>query len=68
MFNVTDKNSLAAYTQVEDLDGILSTIAKKATLYGYRGEEALAEEMEGLYAHVVEEAEKRLEEILGRGL
>ncbi|KAF1344748.1 anaphase-promoting complex subunit 5-domain-containing protein [Delphinella strobiligena] len=57
-----------AYTQVEDLDGILSTIAKKATLYGYRGEEALAEEMEGLYAHVVEEAEKRLEEILGRGL
>jgi len=58
----------AAYTRVEDLDGVLATIAKKAMLYDYRGEEALAREMEEVYARTVEGAERRIEEMMGRNL
>ncbi|GAB7353578.1 hypothetical protein MBLNU459_g4004t2 [Dothideomycetes sp. NU459] len=55
----------AAYTQVDDLEGILETLGKKAMIFSYRGEDALVEEMETLYAHTVEEAEKREAETLG---
>lgn len=57
-----------AYTKVEDFNGRLNTLAKKATLYSFRGEEDLAREMEEMYALVVKEAEDRLEEMLGRVL
>ncbi|KAL1301515.1 hypothetical protein AAFC00_005758 [Neodothiora populina] len=57
-----------AYARVEDLDGVLATVARKAMLFAYKGEEALAEETEEVYAHVVAEAEKRTEELLGRNL
>lgn len=63
---ITILTTTIAYTRIEDFNGTLSAIAKKATLYGYRGETALEEEMEGLYAHVVRSSEERLGELLGK--
>lgn len=55
-----------AFTRAEDLDGLLETLGRKAMLFEYRGEEVLVEEMRSLYAHAVEEAERREGDMLGR--
>jgi len=47
--------AVSAYNKVEDVEGILSCLEKKAALFRYRGEESLAEEMDRMYdAHVTE--------------
>lgn len=56
----------SAFTQAEDLDGLLGTLGKKAMLFEYQGEYALVEEMEKLYVYTVEEAERREDKVLGR--
>lgn len=55
-----------AYAKMEDLNGTLDCLAKKAAVFAWRGEEALEEEMRALFEHTVEEAAKREEEMLGR--
>ncbi|KAF4548527.1 Anaphase-promoting complex subunit 5-like protein [Elsinoe fawcettii] len=53
------------FAQVEDLDGTLECLQKKIILFRYRGEEALAEEMEGMYAAELEESRRREREVTG---
>ncbi|OBW64292.1 MAG: WSC-domain-containing protein [Aureobasidium pullulans] len=48
-----------AYVKVEDLDGILESLMKKAMLYKHRDDEDMVEEMERLYNTTVQEAERR---------
>lgn len=55
----------AAYEKVEDLDGRLGCLEKKARLFRYRGEEALAEEIEKMYDQAVEQAQALENEIRG---
>ncbi|PNS19687.1 hypothetical protein CAC42_7531 [Sphaceloma murrayae] len=54
-----------AYAQLQHHDGTLECLQKKAMLFRYRGEETVAEEMEGMYAAVLEEGRKREREARG---
>ncbi|THZ73213.1 hypothetical protein D6C85_04225 [Aureobasidium pullulans] len=48
-----------AYVKVEDLDGTLESLMKKAMLYKHKDDEDMVEEMERLYNTTVQEAERR---------
>jgi anaphase-promoting complex subunit 5 len=48
-----------AYIKMEDLDGTLESLMKKAMLYKHRDDEDMVEEMERLYTSTVQEAERR---------
>ncbi|CAC9885498.1 unnamed protein product [Aureobasidium pullulans] len=45
--------------EVEDLDGTLESLMKKAMLYKHKDDEDMVEEMERLYNTTVQEAERR---------
>jgi anaphase-promoting complex subunit 5 len=53
---------------VEDLDGILDSLMKKAMLYKHRDDEDGIEEMERLYDSTVQEAERRQLAMQGQGV
>ncbi|PSK34827.1 hypothetical protein B9Z65_1410 [Elsinoe australis] len=53
------------FDKVRDLDGTLACLQKKALLFRFRGEEALAEEMERMYDAEVGEARRREREMRG---
>jgi anaphase-promoting complex subunit 5 len=57
-----------AYVKVEDLDGILDCLMKKAMLYKHRDDDDMIEEMERLYNSTVQEAERRQLAIQGQGV
>lgn len=57
-----------AFDRVEDLEGRLACLERKAAVFRYRGEEDLAGEMEGMVDALVEEKRQRLREIEERGL
>ena len=59
---------ITAYDRVEDVDGILSCLEKKSALFRYRGEDGLADEMDGMYDAEVAEMKKRENEARGTGL
>ncbi|KAI5209244.1 hypothetical protein AUEXF2481DRAFT_27990 [Aureobasidium subglaciale EXF-2481] len=48
-----------AYIKVEDLDGTLESLMKKAMLYKHRDDEDMVEEMDRLYNSTVQEAERK---------
>ncbi|KAG8624236.1 hypothetical protein KVT40_007303 [Elsinoe batatas] len=54
-----------SFAQVEDLDGTSECLQKKIVLFRYRKEEALAEEMERMYAAEVEGWRRREREAVG---
>lgn len=62
---ITDKNT-TAYVKVEDLEGILESLMKKAMLYKHKDDEDMVEEMDRLYNSTVQEAEKRESAMQGR--
>jgi anaphase-promoting complex subunit 5 len=53
---------------VEDLDGILDSLMKKAMLYKHKDDEDMIEEMERLYNSTVQEAERRQLAMQGQGV
>lgn len=55
-----------AYVKVEDLDGILDSLTKKAVLYKHKDDEDMIEEVERLYNSTVQEAERR--QLEGQGV
>jgi len=57
-----------AYVKVEDLDGTLDSLMKKAMLYKHRDDEDMIEEMERLYNSTVQEAERRQLAMQGQGV
>ncbi|CAD0086781.1 unnamed protein product [Aureobasidium vineae] len=57
-----------AYRKIEDLDGILESLMKKAMLYKHRDDEDMIEEMERLYNSTVQEAERRQLATQGQGV
>lgn len=57
-----------AYVKLEDLDGTLDSLMKKAMLYKHRDDEDMIEEMERLYTRTVQEAERRQLAMQGQGL
>lgn len=61
----TSANVAAAYSRVEDLDGILGCLEKKARLFRFRGDHALAEEMEKMFDQASDKARQRENEIRG---
>jgi len=63
-----DSSVTTAYDRVEDVEGILSCLDKKAALFRYRGEEGLAEEMDGMYDAEIAEVRRREDEARGVGL
>jgi hypothetical protein len=60
-------NVQTEYVKVEDLDGILDSLMKKAMLYKHRDDEDMIEEMERLYNSTVQEAERRQLAMQGQG-
>ena len=48
-----------AYIKVEDMEGILDSLLKKAMLYKHKDDDDMVDEMEQLYSKTVQEAEKR---------
>jgi anaphase-promoting complex subunit 5 len=56
------------YAKVEDLDGILDSLMKKAMLCKHRDDEDGIEEMERLYNSTVQEAERRQLAMQGQGV
>ncbi|KAG9832935.1 hypothetical protein KCU98_g12608, partial [Aureobasidium melanogenum] len=56
-----------AYVKVEDLDGILESLTKKAMLYKHKDDEDMIEEMDRLYDSTVQEAERRQLAMHGQG-
>jgi len=57
-----------AYVKVEDLDGTLDSLMKKAMLYKHKDDEDMVEEMERLYNSTVQEAERRQLTMHGQGV
>ena len=57
-----------AYDRVEDVDGILACLEKKAAVFRYRGEDGLADEVDRMYDAEVAEMKKREDEARGVGL
>lgn len=57
-----------AYVKVEDLDGTLDSLMKKAMLYKHRDDEDMIEEVERLYNSTVQEAERRQLAMQGQGV
>jgi anaphase-promoting complex subunit 5 len=57
-----------AYVKIEDLDGTLDGLMKKAMLYKHRDDEDGIEEMERLYNSTVQEAERRQLAMQGQGV
>jgi anaphase-promoting complex subunit 5 len=57
-----------AYVKVEDLEGTLDSLTKKAMLYKHRDDEDMIEEMERLYDSTVQEAERRQLAMQGQGV
>ncbi|KAF2150472.1 hypothetical protein K461DRAFT_280471 [Myriangium duriaei CBS 260.36] len=54
-----------AFTRVEDVDGTLSCLERKAMLFRYRGEDVLAEEMDKMLEAEVDQARKREAQVRG---
>jgi anaphase-promoting complex subunit 5 len=52
---------------VEDLDGVLESLTKKAMLYKHKEDEDMIEEVERLYNSTVQEAERRQLAMQGQG-
>lgn len=57
-----------AYDRVEDVDGILSCLERKAMLFRYRGDDGLAEEVDKMYEAEMDEARKREDEARGKDI
>lgn len=57
-----------AYVKVEDLDGTLDSLMKKAMLYKHRDDEDMIEEIERSYNSTVQEAERRQLAMQGQGV
>lgn len=66
MVSRTDEST--AYDRVEDVDGILSCLERKAMLFRYRGDDGLAEEVDKMYEAEMDEARKREDEARGKDI
>ena len=62
---IAQTDTITAFDQVEDLEGSLTCIEKKATIFRHRQEGALAEELDKMYDAVVDAAVNRANEVMG---